>query len=470
MTGSLAMNGDATTFSTHGAALAASSVRRRRSNLRRVAGAVVGALALGMNAAGAEQPARAEPPAPSGAAAGETVETRRAELQKLENDITVSDDQRRQIQADLEAIRTDRVRLSAALIDTNDKVQAAESKVAALEARLEGLAASEDAIRTSLEGRRDTIADVLAALQRMGRRPLPAILVRPDDMLAAVRTAMLLGAVVPELRAETEALASDLAELVRIRTAIAADRDTLSQEVATLSTERAKLPGLIAARQEAQAKAEGKLRTEQDHAADLSRQATSLKDLIARLGNEEAARRAAEQAPPRPADAQPGGPPAAPFRDPARLAPAIAFEDAKGLLPLPAAGTILKRFGSDDGFGSAEHGISISTRQRASVSSPTDGWISFSGPYRTYGQLLIINAGGGYYIVLAGMDHANVTIGQFVLAGEPVGAMGDGSVRTAAAIALGAAQPVLYVEFRKDGAAVDPSPWWAKADSEKVRG
>ena len=48
--------------------------------------------------------------------------------------------------------------------------------------------------------------------------------------------------------------------------------------------------------------------------------------------------------------------------------------------------------------------------------------------------------------------------------------MGDGSVKTAAAIALGAAQPVLYVEFRKDGTAIDPSPWWAKAELEKVRG
>ncbi len=64
----------------------------------------------------------------------------------------------------------------------------------------------------------------------------------------------------------------------------------------------------------------------------------------------------------------------------------------------------------------------------------------------------------------------NVTPGQFVLAGEPVGIMGDGSVKTAAAIALGAAQPILYVEFRKDGAAIDPSPWWAKAELEKVRG
>ena len=84
--------------------------------------------------------------------------------------------------------------------------------------------------------------------------------------------------------------------------------------------------------------------------------------------------------------------------------------------------------------------------------------------------MLILNAGGGYYIVLAGMDRINVSLGQFVLAGEPVAVMGDGSTKTAAAIALGAVRPVLYVEFRKDGATIDPGPWWAKPELQKVRG
>ena len=112
----------------------------------------------------------------------------------------------------------------------------------------------------------------------------------------------------------------------------------------------------------------------------------------------------------------------------------------------------------------------MATLAGATVSAPADGSVLFSGPYRTYGQLLIIDAGGGYYVLLAGMDRINVSSGEFVLAGEPIGAMGDGSVRTAAAIAVGAARPVLYIELRKDGTAIDPGPWWAKSDIEKARG
>ena len=160
----------------------------------------------------------------------------------------------------------------------------------------------------------------------------------------------------------------------------------------------------------------------------------------------------------------------APQRDPARLAPAIAFADAKGMLSLPAQGAIIKYFGAPSDFGGVEKGLSLATRPNAIVSAPSDGYIAFSGPWRSFGQLLIINAGGGYYVVLAGLARVDVAVGQFVLAGEPVGNMGDGTAKTAAAIAIGATQPVLYVEFRKDGAAVDPGPWWSKSEMQRVRG
>jgi septal ring factor EnvC (AmiA/AmiB activator) len=112
----------------------------------------------------------------------------------------------------------------------------------------------------------------------------------------------------------------------------------------------------------------------------------------------------------------------------------------------------------------------LATPVGATVSTPVDGAVLFAGAYRSYGQLLIIDAGGGYYVLLAGLDRINVQSGEFVLAGEPVGAMGDGSIRMATAAAVGAARPVLYIELRKDGTAIDPGPWWAKSDIEKARG
>jgi septal ring factor EnvC (AmiA/AmiB activator) len=382
----------------------------------------------------------------------------------------------------MEAIRTDRAHLNASLIETTGKIRDSETRIDAAQKRLDGLRGSEQAIRVSLDNRRAIIGEVLASLQRMGRRSPPALLVRPEDVLSAIRTSMLLGAVLPEMRAETEALTADLGELVKLRTAISSERDTLSREIAGMREERQRLSMLVETRQQALSAAEHDADAQREKTRDLSRKAANVRDLIASVESDVANQRMADDA----AKAETtrkqtgaaktesrtrvAGLPGSPFNDVARLAPAVTFADAKGLLPLPVNGSLIKGFGSPDGFGSTEKGLSFSTRAQAVVTAPCDGWIAYSGAYRTYGQLLIINAGSGYYVVLAGMERINVDVGQFVLTGEPVATMGDGTAKTAAAIAIGAAQPVLYVEFRKDGTPIDPGPWWARPEMKKVRG
>jgi septal ring factor EnvC (AmiA/AmiB activator) len=116
-----------------------------------------------------------------------------------------------------------------------------------------------------------------------------------------------------------------------------------------------------------------------------------------------------------------------------------------------------------------ERGISVAARPGAQVTTPCDGWVVYSGPFRSYGQLLILNAGGGYHVLLAGMERISVNIGQFVLTGEPVGTMGTAS-QVASILAAAPSQPVLYIEFRKDNTPIDPGPWWAASEGEKVRG
>ena len=151
------------------------------------------------------------------------------------------------------------------------------------------------------------------------------------------------------------------------------------------------------------------------------------------------------------------------------MSPAIAFASAKGLLAMPVNGARIREFGGSDGAGGVEKGISLATRPGAQVTTPCDGWVVYAGPFRSYGQLLILNAGGGYHVLIAGMEHISVNIGQFVLTGEPVATMGTMS-QVASILAANASQPVLYIEFRKNGTPIDPGPWWAANEGEKVRG
>lgn len=149
-----------------------------------------------------------------------------------------------------------------------------------------------------------------------------------------------------------------------------------------------------------------------------------------------------------------------------RIKPAMPFPDAKGKLPLPAQGRRILNFGDKTQYGSQSKGIVLQTRQGGRVISPCDGWIVYAGDFRSYGQLLIINAGGGYHILLAGLSQIDAQYGQFVLAGEPVGVMPDSGAPSANKTQE--SSPVLYIEFRKDQRPVDPEPWWVPS-SRKVK-
>ena len=147
-----------------------------------------------------------------------------------------------------------------------------------------------------------------------------------------------------------------------------------------------------------------------------------------------------------------------------RLEPAIPFHLAKGQLPLPAQGTRRVAFGERMPSGISSKGAVFETRQGAQITAPCDGWVLYADEFRSYGKVLIINGGNGYHIILAGLSQIDVQLGQFVLAGEPVGTMSTAPKGKAQDNA-----PVLYVEFRKEGRPVDPDPWWADG-SKKVQG
>jgi septal ring factor EnvC (AmiA/AmiB activator) len=436
--------------------------------------------------------AQAPPPDPGRTA--DQVEAERVERQRqfesLGDDIRLGEDQIRRLQAEIEAIRRDREEINRQLVETARTVQRAEADVTAGEARLRGLASEERQLRQALAERRAVISELLAALQRLGRNPPPALVVEPESVLRAIRSAILLGAVLPELRGEADKVVADLERFAALRRTVESEVERQRAHLTTLSENRARLQLLVEEKRRSQSLSEAELARTRSRAEQLARDARSLRDLITRMEQEIAsARRAADEAARAEAqrqeaarqaeeqrqldavrrEAQPERRTVAAVPNAARLAPAIAFDRTQGLLPLPASGEAVRSFGDDDGMGGTHRGLSIGTRAGATVTAPADGWVVYAGPFRAYGQLVIVNVGGGYHILLAGMERITVEAGQFVLAGEPVAQMGARMLATATSIDVGADRPVLYVEFRKDGVPIDPGPWWAET-AEKARG
>jgi septal ring factor EnvC (AmiA/AmiB activator) len=463
---------------------AAAFWRRGRTAAPAVLGAMSLAVALASEAAAQQGPAVTPPAAPQQHSDtgldDDTLRQRAQELDTARNQQKAAEELQQKLKADIAAIGQDRGKLNQQLIDSAARVREIETKISDSEARLRPLDAREREIHDKLDSRRSEIIEVLAALQRAGRRAPPALLVRPEDALQSLRTAMLLGAVVPEMRARAKQLTDDLSQLVTVRRAIAEERDRLAADREKLTTDRTTLAALVDERQKQQSAAEKDLDAERSRAVALARQVESLQDLIGKMERDlksaKAAAAAAAAAPPPPVAPPPAEGKAAEaktdlatLKDPGRLSPAVAFASARGLFAFPVNGAKIRDFGAPDGVGGVEKGISLAARPGAQVTTPCDGWVVYAGPFRSYGQLLILNAGGGYHVLIAGMERISVNIGQFVLTGEPVATMGTTS-KVASILATAPSQPVLYVEFRKDGTPIDPSPWWAASEGEKVRG
>ncbi len=395
------------------------------------------------------------------------------DLELLTRDIKLGEAKQGEIEREIRSLDRDRKALNGELLKTAQRIRDLEIEIEQTQGRLLQLKDNEDAVRESLNERKAVLSEVLMALQRIGKRPPPALAVRPKDALAAVRSAILLNAVMPEIRTEAEALAADLNELTRLHASIEKESKRLQSDAARMSEESVRIEILLAEKRREIEKTEETLAGELRRAQELAEQATSLKELIGQIEQEiESARKAAVDA----RDAaqrqreKDRGIPDNPFADNNRLAPAISFADAKGKLPLPVRGTLLQDFGDADGFGGEASGQSLATAAGAIVTAPNDGWIVFAGEFRSYGQLLILNAGDGYHVLIAGMDRIDVQLGQFVLTGEPIGRMGTKQLASTANVALGWEQPVLYIEFRKNDSPINPQPWWAETEDKKVRG
>jgi len=217
------------------------------------------------------------------AASPDAIKQREQELEATRAQQKSAAEAQAKLKADIAAIGQDRSKLNAQLIDIAAQVRGVETRIGDAEARLRPLDSREQRIRGSLDSRRSEIVEVLAALQRAGRRTPPALLVRPEDALQSLRTAMLLGSVVPELRGRAEKLTGDLTELVELRKTIATERDKLAADRDKLGEDQTRLAALVDERQRKQNSIEKDMETEGARAIALSRQVDSLQGLIAKM-------------------------------------------------------------------------------------------------------------------------------------------------------------------------------------------
>ena len=310
-------------------------------------------------------------------------------------------------------------------------IRAYETGLAALRAALREAALREGALTRQFDTQRDRIGRLLGVLATMEANPGPLLLLHPEGALGTARSGMVLADVTPALQAEAQDLRAELQELADLRALQLSAGETLAK-------------GLAAA---------------QDARTALSQAISDRTDLPRRFDSDpEALKSLLESADTLDAFAAGLAPDAADTED---------FAAAKGRLPLPATGTLLRRMDEADAAGIRRPGLTFATRARALVTAPWPGTIRYRGPLLDYGNVIILEPGGGYLLVLAGLGTVYGEVGEVVAAGAPLGLMGGqepelADILSAAQEGGGARETeTLYLELRQGAAPVDPAEWFA---------
>ena len=375
-----------------------------------------------------------------------------SELQTLERAMARAKAREQALRKETEAFAREQEDVSRQMVEAAAQIQAREAMIVASRERMERLAAERVVLRKKLDARKDELSTLLAGLTKLERNPPPALLAAPQDGLKALRAALLFSAAVPALQSQTTALAHDLSRLSSLEVSLLREEQDLTAGIARLRSAKRQLEVLYERKKALLANAGEALSRERARAAELAAKAKSLQELLRKLAEDSRRRELAE----RKATAELTMKlPSATEKPPAR------FTRALGKLDYPVQGQLIGRFGDADGIGGRIKGILITTLPGAQVVAPAQGRVAFAGSFRSYGQLLILDVGEGYHVLLAGMARIRVETGQTLAAGEPVGEMGVAPAQgTTIGSQLKDAGPIIYVEFRKAGSAVDSSAWW----------
>lgn len=423
------------------------------------------------------------------------------DLEALQQQMQQGQQQAKDLQKRADQLGNEISQLQAAMVKSAQSVQQSEDQASDLEATLQTLIDREKSKTAELATRREQMTSTLIALERLSAQPAQAALFADSSPVDQARAARLLGLIVPQLDQRAAALKKELADLQELHDQISDRRERLSQSLDKLASENQRLAGLVEQKSRLQKSTLQESAATQERMQTLADQAQSLKDLLDRLerakqeeaakaekarqeaAKAEAARQAAaKEAARRPnqekEDAAEATPETGSTSTPATLSAAGQAANTKAaqaarifpepgsgkMLTLPVRGHLAAAYGKGTDEFSQARGIVLETRPGARVVAPFDGQIVFQGPFRNYGQILIIEHRGGYHTVLAGLGRVDAVVGQWLLAGEPVGVMGSSAESATgqgnASDTSGQDHPKLYVELRHKGQPIDPAPWF----------
>lgn len=344
--------------------------------------------------------------------------------------------------------------LRQALIKSAAKIQNQQVQLQAVDARLAALALVDAADQERLIGLRQSLSTLGVTLQNLARRPPEAVIVGPGSAIDSARAALLLESAIARVSDTGKRLRRQIDKSADTRRAILYEQEKLFQMTTAYEYEQQQLETLLGEKLALLSSSGGAAAKSQKKREALARSAKSFRGLLQKLQTDIGTQNTAQGQLTGATKADKS------MRSLDRSTATAAGQGMqissimrhKGKLPVPAIGNVVQRFGEPERRGQRAKGIKIKTRSGAPVVAPHDGEILFADIFRGYGKILIIDHGQGYHTLLAGLGRIYSTVGQAVLAGEPVGVMNEKQ-------GTSGQRPEVYLEMRYNGLPIDPLPW-----------
>lgn len=391
----------------------------------------------------------------------------KADLAKMEREVQAQNLEHKKLQAQATQISLELTRISKDMIASAKQIQNSEEKISRMESELETLRADLKKAEENFVVEDDNLIKTLSALQNLALKPTEALFVQPLTPVEIIRSAMLLREAVPYLQENAARIREDLEKIEAQKNLVEKQVARIIRQKKILEKEHEQMKALVQRKSKIRNAVEIKSVKAKKKVEQLASQANDLRDLLNKLEKqrqeklrrqEEERRRLAEL---KAAEARRAAEETKKLEEKQRadlikFKPEVInevgenFVKAKGHLLRPARGPVVTAYGEQMSKGVTSKGIIIKTRSQAQVISPYDGTVIFAGPFRGYGNLIIIEHGQGYLSLLAGLEEVDCELGQMLLAGEPVGQMPESG------------DAKLYVELRKDNHPVNPLTWIEK--------
>ena len=343
-------------------------------------------------------------------------------------------EQLREAVAALEKATSGRAQVSA----LTQTVRAYEEGLAALRESIRQAELRETSLKMRFQAKREQVGQMVSILARMEQTQGPLLLLHPSGPVGTARSGMMLAEIAPSIQAEADALKAELQEISDLRALQQAAGQNLTTGLSAVQSARSALSKAISERRDLPKR----FTEDPDALAALLENAETLDDFSAGLVSHS--------------------------MDSSALRP---FVTAMGVLDLPVIGSLIRRPEEPDPFGHRRPGMALATRPRALVSAPWPGTIRYLGPLLDYGNVIVLEPGDGYLMVLAGLGTVYGEVGEVVAKGAPLGLMGgeDGTIANAALGAGGSISgaagaldtETLYLELRLGATPVDPTEWFA---------